>query len=136
MRWGSLVDWHAVPLHRCLAQNLRFAVERWADEDAAAAIGERPFVAQTIARAALPPGPAIPALSDVGVAARVEALLKGEPPKARLAGAAMLTNATTASSGMTSALVQLHHLDLRPEQALRQPIARGDDHHANRFATT
>lgn len=104
----------AVPVLRRLDQNLRFSIERWADEEVASSLNDRRFVAQTIARVALPASPssAIPALSDVGVAARVTALLDDTPPRSRLAGAAMITNATVAGSGMTASLVQLHHLGL------------------------
>lgn len=104
----------AVPFLRRLDQNLRFSIERWADEDVASSVDDRRFVARTIARVALPaPAPtAVPALSDVGVAARVAALLDDTPPRSRLAGAAMITNATIAGSGMTSSIVQLHHLGL------------------------
>lgn len=104
----------AIPCLRRLDRNLRFSIERWADEDVASTIDDRRFVARTIARVALPaPTPtAVPALSDVGVAARVAALLHDTPPRSRLAQAAMITNATIAGSGMTSSIVQLHHLGL------------------------
>lgn len=44
---------HANPLLRPLVQVVRTGVERWADEDAAAAIGDRRVTARAIARAAL-----------------------------------------------------------------------------------
>lgn len=111
---ASAVCAATVPALRRLDANLRFAVERWADEDVAATVRDRRFVAHTIARVALPSrgSSAIPALSDVGVAARVEALLQDAPPPSPIAGAAMLTNATVAGSGITSSVVQLHHLGL------------------------
>lgn len=43
----------ANPLLRPLARTLAFTLERWADEDAAVAVGDRRLVARTIARAAL-----------------------------------------------------------------------------------
>lgn len=63
---------------------LRLAIERWADEDAAAEIGDRALVARTVIRAALARNdyggaparaPDVAALGTVGVRARVDALL-------------------------------------------------------------
>lgn len=104
----------AIPLLRRTDASLRFAIERWADEDVATSVGDRRLVARTIARVALPSegASAIPALSDVGVAARVEALLQEALPSSMVAGAAMVTAATVAGSGMTSSAIQLHHLGL------------------------
>lgn len=101
-----------IPLLRRTDRSLRFAIERWADEDVAIKIRDRRLVARTIARVALPASGAsvTPALSDVGVVARVEALLEDPPPPSRAAGAAMLTAASIAGSGVTSSAVQLHHL--------------------------
>lgn len=104
----------AIPLLKRTDATLRFAIERWADEEVAAEVGDRHLVARTIARVALPQ-PAIstiPALSDVGVVARVEALLKEAPPSSRAAGAAIVTTASLAGSGVTASAVQLHHLGL------------------------
>ncbi len=104
----------AVPLLRRTDASLRFAIERWADEEVAIKVRDRHLVARTIARVALPAaGPSVtPALSDVGVVARVEALFQEAPLTSRAAGAAMLTAATVAGSGLTSSAIQLHHLGL------------------------
>ena len=110
----SMICTAALPPLRRLDRNLRFAVERWADEEAATAVGDRRTVARTIARVALPrtASSSIPALSDTGVAARVEALLAEPPATSRFAGAAMLTTAGVAGSGVTSSMLQLHHLGI------------------------
>jgi hypothetical protein len=101
-----------IPLLRWTDRSLRFAIERWADEEVAVKVCDRQLVAQTIARVALPSVGATvtPALSEFGVVARVEALLEDAPPASRGAGAAMLTAASIAGSGVTSSAVQLHHL--------------------------
>lgn len=102
----------AVPVLRPLRAHLRFATERWADEDAAAAVGDRRLVARAIARAALGTSvvsPIVLPLAQYGVAARVEALLSEEASsravEATLAAALIALFAATASS-----TVQLHHL--------------------------
>ena len=103
----------AVPLLRPLLARLRFATERWADEEAATEIGDRRLVARAVVRAALAQGRAVspqPALASLGVPARVEALLAG--PAARpwrlevlVVGVVGIGSAAVVSSG-----VQLHHL--------------------------
>ncbi|GAA1439138.1 M56 family metallopeptidase [Nocardiopsis tropica] len=97
-----------------LHSSLRLALERWADEDAAAATGDRELVAQTIARVAL----AAPALRSAWhlafaqspVVHRVEALLGDAPSGNRVAGPALLGGTGVASGGIASSCVQLHHL--------------------------
>ena len=102
----------AVPLLRPLCAQLRFATERWADEDAVTVVGDRRLVARAIARAALGAQAARPAaalpISGLGVAARVEALLVDAPSwrsieVARIAGTAAVIVTTVA------ALLQVHH---------------------------
>jgi hypothetical protein len=101
-----------VPPLDLLRRRLRFALERWADEDAVEALGgDRERVARTLARVALGPT-ALPygvaAFSGLGVAARVEALLDPQP----------LSNeriwSTTIGVGVVAvglaAVVQAHHL--------------------------
>ncbi|MQY35976.1 hypothetical protein SRB17_39720 [Streptomyces sp. RB17] len=85
------------PLLRPLARTGAFVLERWADEEAAARIGDRTVVARAVGRAALASAGAFrPALAATGgeVPQRVRALLA--PPPARrslpfLAGALLLT---------------------------------------------
>ena len=70
----------AIPILAPLNARLRFAVERWADEDAAAEVGDRAMVACAIARAALA-SQSVPrfglAIADAGVVERVELMLTG-----------------------------------------------------------
>ncbi|MFE8944284.1 M56 family metallopeptidase [Streptomyces sp. NPDC007856] len=85
------------PLLRPLAHTGAFVLERWADEEAAARVGDRAAVARAVGRAALAAaGASRPALAATGgeVPQRVRALLA--PPPARraspfLAGALLLT---------------------------------------------
>jgi hypothetical protein len=79
----------ACPLLRPLAREGAFTVERWADEEAARAVGDRTLVARAIARAALAKKDAQPAaarlLAAVGgpVPRRVKALLAPAPRRSR-----------------------------------------------------
>lgn len=79
----------ACPLLRPLAREGAFAVERWADEDAARAVGDRTVVARAIARAALAKKAdrreATRLLAATGgpVPLRVKALLAPAPPRSR-----------------------------------------------------
>ena len=74
----------AVPALRPLAAELRFATERWADEDAAAEVGDRSLVARALLSAALASvderdAAALLALSGADIADRIEALMEVEP---------------------------------------------------------
>jgi hypothetical protein len=99
-----------IPVRRAV----EFLVERWADEDAAADVGDRDLTARAVARAALAasgPGPA-PALGIDGGAAvqRVRALTRPSPPPLlrRLIGPALLGFAIVAIAGVaTEAFVDL-----------------------------
>lgn len=102
----------ALPVLRPLRAHLRFATERWADEDAAAAVGDRRLVARAIARAALAGprvAPAVLPLAEHGVAARVEALLAGAGSW-RAVGGTMAAALVALAAATTSSTVQLHHL--------------------------
>lgn len=102
----------AVPAVRPLATRVRFATERWADESAAAELGDRGLVARAVAKAALVtasyPAPSL-ALGDFGVPARVEALLDDRPPSV-LSGAALIAVTVAALVTAGTATAQLHHL--------------------------
>lgn len=102
----------AVPVLRPLANRVRFATERWADEDAAADLGDRRLVARAIAHAALVstsyPAPAL-ALSGLGVPARVEALLDSGAGGLR-ASAALVALTAAALFTVIGSTLQLHHL--------------------------
>jgi len=102
-----------VPPLRRLADQVHFATERWADEDAASAVGgDRPLVARAIARAALASVDhqrSAMALADTGVAERVRAMVDGDRPfLAPLVGGSLMVAvmaSTLAGSGL-----QFHHL--------------------------
>lgn len=103
----------AVPLLRPISDRVRFATERWADEDAADAVGDRTLTARAIARAALatPRGRAAPALAMAasGVPARVGALLD-EPPTGRRRITALTVTSIVAVVAVAGSTVQFHHL--------------------------
>lgn len=104
----------AVPFLRPMTRRLRFATERWADEDAASVVGDRKVVARAIIRIALArqqPEPAGTfAIGGVGVTERVEALLAG-PPRSTVITEITVLAASAAMLGATLAsTVQLHHV--------------------------
>ncbi len=71
-----------LPVLAPLNARLRFAIERWADEDAAEEVGDRALVASAIARAALASNPTPRlglAMADSGVVERVQFMLAGPP---------------------------------------------------------
>jgi Peptidase family M48 len=96
----------ANPLLWWTAREVRRSVERWADEDAAADVGNRALTARTIARVALlmNAAHAAPALAATGgdVPARVRALLAA-PPRRRLLPAVAIAGivALSVASGVT-----------------------------------
>ncbi|TDB91123.1 M56 family peptidase [Actinomadura sp. KC216] len=107
---------------RPLNERLRLAVERWADEDAAEATGDRALVARTIAKAALahpppagppagpaaggPAGPAI-AFAESGVVERVQALLGTPPDRNAVTGPLLFMGNGFVTSSLTAATLQL-----------------------------
>lgn len=100
----------ALPPLRALAKRVTFSIERWADEAAAAACGDRRLVAATLGKVALHSHPAtVSGFAGLGVAARMGALL--EPPLRNPRRPLVL--ALWASVGVTAvlALYQLHHLE-------------------------
>ncbi len=119
----------ANPLLRPVAAEVGYTVERWADERAATATGDRPLTARAIARAAMattaaPPergGPATalglvprfrrPSLRGAGPVPRRVAALLGPPPRLNLVllAAAMLLVAMSGLSTMEAAR-NLHQL--------------------------
>jgi hypothetical protein len=99
----------AIPLLRPLAASVRFACERWADEDAASVVGERQLVARAVAVAALAQAEA-PRLSfggSAGVVARVEAMLE---PRTRRSAALGLLVALPAAVAVSASLLQAQRL--------------------------
>lgn len=103
-----------------LGQRVRFATERWADEDAARELGDNKLVARAIARAAVAQNDARPggalALARLGVRARVEDLLR-EPPSRHRALAVLAGTGTLAAVVVISSSVQVHHLAVVAEHA-------------------
>lgn len=101
-----------VPPLEWLRRRLRYALERWADEEAVhAADGDRKRVAFTLAKVALgpseTPGP-LAAFNGLGVAARVEALLRPQP--LRHEGLWTSTIGLGVAAVTLSAAVQAHHV--------------------------
>jgi hypothetical protein len=100
----------AVPVVRPLTRRLQFTLERWADEAAVRACGDRSFVARTLGKVALHGVARVPALgfTGLGVRARVEALLAPAPrrPGPMFVGAIWTFVAATA----VLSVYQLHHL--------------------------
>lgn len=108
---------HAVEIASCLVPLLgpakkavRFATERWADEEAAAEVGDRRQVAVAIARAALAVHDFRPALAFTGgsTTERIKALV--DPPQPRRAVSPMMVVATLV--GLVPATIQFHHMAL------------------------
>lgn len=111
--WMVEIASAVVPVLRLMRPQIRFATERWADEDAAQAVGDRRLVARAISRAALAqadhvPGPAL-ALVGFGVPARVDALLSVEPSR-RLADLALATTILTAVVALAGSAMQFERL--------------------------
>ncbi|MDT5028464.1 MAG: hypothetical protein QOE61_4890 [Micromonosporaceae bacterium] len=115
--WWLMAADLAAAVNPLLAANARavgHTVERWADEDAARAVGDREVVARSLARAALHahdmrsrPAPAL-AATDGRVGDRVRALL-AEPPRFRLLPAVALLVLVAITVG--SAVTVLDHTD-------------------------
>ena len=100
-----------VPPLRPAARGVRFATERWADQDAAREVGDPTVVARAIARAALASrGATAPALALSGsdVAARVDALTRDRPGTWVELVCLAVAMAMTVSA--IAVAVQAHHL--------------------------
>lgn len=99
------------PWLRPVERHIRFAIERWADEDAAVAVNDRRLVARTIAQLALRASPQAATLGfSVGdAAARARAMLGPPPGTPPLAANAILAGASAAATGITGSSLQLHH---------------------------
>lgn len=105
----------AVPILAPLNRLVRFATERWADEDAVVEVGDRRLVARAVARAAVAAStpdarPAALAINGSGTRARVEALM--EPPVGPSATtfAWVVLGLTGLVVSVASSTVQFHHL--------------------------
>lgn len=106
--WAAHVASVVNPLLFRLPDAVTEATERWADEDAAEAVGDRGVLARAIGRAALssvptPPMP-LPSMASAHVGARVRALLAPPPPRRRVLSAVVgVALAATAFSAFDSA---------------------------------
>ncbi|MFC5754404.1 M48 family metalloprotease [Actinomadura rugatobispora] len=103
-----------LPPLRPLDGRLRLVVERWADEDAAEAIGDRALVARTIAKVALAQSPGdvsepTTAFAQSGVVQRVEALLGRPPAKNTVSGPLLFAGNGFLTSSLTAATLHLDH---------------------------
>lgn len=103
----------AFPLVGPLRDRVRYATERWADEDAARHVGDRLVVARALARAALAtldePLPNL-ALAEFGVVERVEAMVDGDVTASGPSTPGVVAGAMAVVGGLTGSGVQLHHL--------------------------
>lgn len=100
----------ALPPLRALARRVSYSIERWADEAAAAACGDRRLVATTLGKVALQTNlPTVAGFSGLGVASRMGALL--EPPIPNPSGSRLvaLWSSLVVTAGFS--LYQLHHLE-------------------------
>lgn len=80
----------ANPLLWRLPDAVTEATERWADEDAAVAVGDREILARALGRAALSNLPrTVPAMAQAHVGKRVRALMAPPPPRRRALAALM-----------------------------------------------
>lgn len=103
-----LVD-AAVPMMRSGTDQLRFHIERWADEAAVrTTAADRRAAARTIAKVALakPPAPVVLGIATHGVAARASALLD-PPPPATAVRRAVIAAVVLTTTGLS--ITQVHH---------------------------
>lgn len=107
-----------VPLLAPMRRFVRFATERWADEDAALVVGDRRLVARAVSRAALAQNSAVQpglALASLGVRERVDELLR-VPARPAVVHATLLVTAALTATVMASSSLQVHHLAMVAEQ--------------------
>lgn len=103
----------AIPIVRPIAAQVRLATERWADETAAAAVGDRRLVAHAVGRAALAASGLVPAVAlgvQSHVAERVEALLAPPPSRSWIAPLSAAAVLAVVMVALGSGSLQLHHL--------------------------
>lgn len=107
-----------VPLLHPMKIFVRFATERWADEDAARSVGDRRLVARAVTRAALIQHASVQpgmALAGLGVRARVDQLLAA-PARPAIVRATLLVTAGLTATVIASSSLQVHHLAMVAEQ--------------------
>jgi Zn-dependent protease with chaperone function len=99
-----------LPPLRALARRVNFSIERWADEEAVAACGDRRLVAVTLGKVALQSHPPIVAgFAGLGVAARMEALLAPPISKPHRSHLVLLWSSLVVTAAFS--LYQIHHLE-------------------------
>lgn len=99
-----------LPPLRALSRRLTFSLERWADEVAARACGDRELVALTLGKVAVRTHtPLVAGFAGLGVAARMQALLA--PPVKRPPSAHVVALWSLLAVGAGFATYQLHHLE-------------------------
>lgn len=118
-RWQLLADVAAAlnPMLCFLRRDVAFALERWADEEAAAVVGDRDLAARSLARAALatfgsPSCAAGLAFERLEVTRRVAALQRAQPPPRPLLACAPILGSGLAAAAVIDAATQLYRLAL------------------------
>lgn len=100
----------ALPPLRALARRVNYSIERWADEAAAAACGDRRLVARTLGKVALQANrPTVAGFAGLGVASRMGALLEPplrNPPRGQVV---VLWSSLLVTAAFSA--YQLHHLE-------------------------
>ena len=100
----------ALPPLRAMTRRVTYSIERWADEAAAAACGDRELVAITLGKVALRTNlPTVAGFACLGVASRMGALLEPPIPTPHRAQLAMLWTTLVVAGGFS--VYQLHHLE-------------------------
>ena len=101
-----------VPLLRPVARANRYATERWADEEAAVAVGDRRLVARALSRAALATPPSVPAgavgLVGEGMVERVTGLMDRPMPSLDPTQAVLLAVTVATLIASAAVTVRLH----------------------------
>jgi Zn-dependent protease with chaperone function len=99
-----------MPPLRTLARRVNYSIERWADEAAAAACGDRRLVAITLGKVALQVNPpTVAGFSGLGVASRMGALLAPPIPNPHRIHIAALWSSIVVTAVFS--VYQLHHLE-------------------------
>lgn len=100
----------ALPPLRALARRVNYSIERWADEAAAIACGDRRLVAITLGKVALQSNPpTVAGFSGLGVASRMKALLEPPIPNPHRVNVVALWSSIVVTAGFS--VYQLHHLE-------------------------
>ena len=100
----------ALPPLRAMARRVTYSIERWADEAAAAACGDRKLVAVTLGKVALHSNPrTVAGFAGLGVAARMGALLAPPVPTPRRYHLIALWSTLAVATAFS--LYQLHHVE-------------------------